>query len=166
MIRAATKDDVDCIAKLRNDTWKTAYKGIVSDQFLSKLDNNEKAKRFCLFLGEKDKFLFVYSDNRTNQICGYVQFGKPNEFIQADSEIYALYVLDDFQRQGIGKALMLEANKKLKENGNKNAIIWVFSDNFKARAFYEKLGGLYLQDKLIRVGSDEIKVSSYLFTLT
>jgi mycothiol synthase len=46
----------------------------------------------------------------------------------------------DFQREGLGKAVMLEGLRRLQERGMKRAIVSTYEDNSPAISFYESLG--------------------------
>lgn len=165
MIRNAKISDVHQIAKVRNDTWKTTYKGIISDNYLEHLNDESKAQSCARFLNESNKYILVHEFDANKLINGFIQFGTPNEDMEVDSEIYALYVLEEFQGQGIGKLLIKKAMELLKTNGMKTAILWVFQDNLNAKSFYEHIGGTRHKTKLIRIGDEEIISCSYLFHL-
>ncbi len=55
-------------------------------------------------------------------------------------EVFTLYVTDDWQGRGIGRALIRALFVDLVARGNSDALIWVLSAN-PARFFYEAVGG-------------------------
>ncbi|MBF4696076.1 GNAT family N-acetyltransferase [Fusibacter sp. Q10-2] len=165
VIRKAKISDVENIAKIRVDTWRTAYSGIVNNEFLSSLNYEERANRFRNYLIESSNYMLVYEDEKSKKLFGYIQFGVPNEDDDVDGEIYAIYILQEHQKLGIGRLLMKAAILALKEIGIKKTIVWVFNDNIRARKFYEHLGGTHIKDKLILIGNDELKSCGYLFNL-
>ena len=76
-------------------------------------------------------------------------------------ELYAIYVLDDFQRRGYGHQLVREVVAGLKEMGLHDMIIWVLRENAPARQFYERLGGVYVRAQAITIGSATLEEVSY-----
>ena len=55
-------------------------------------------------------------------------------------EVYTLYVADDWQDRGIGRALIAGLFQDLEARGHSDALIWVLSAN-PSRFFYEAVGG-------------------------
>jgi ribosomal protein S18 acetylase RimI-like enzyme len=58
-----------------------------------------------------------------------------------DGEIGAIYVLQLFQRQGTGRALISALSCDLGDRGFRGCALWVLQENTPARHFYEKYGG-------------------------
>ena len=54
--------------------------------------------------------------------------------------IRALFVLPDWQRRGVGRALLTHLTDAFRALGYQSAILWTFRDNPAARAFYEAGG--------------------------
>ncbi len=73
------------------------------------------------------------------EIIGYTTAGRRRQAL-ADGEIETLYVLDDWREQGIGRALMQAAARRLARGGCRSAFLWVLRDN-PSRWFYQHLGG-------------------------
>jgi GNAT superfamily N-acetyltransferase len=63
-----------------------------------------------------------------------------------NGEIYALYVLKNHQRQGIGAELVSALANKLNHFGIYSMLVWVLEHN-PYRRFYEKISGMYLRKK-------------------
>ena len=55
-------------------------------------------------------------------------------------EISSIYVMPDWQRQGIGRAFIANVARHLAAHEFESMVVWVLQDD-PARAFYEKLGG-------------------------
>ncbi len=56
-------------------------------------------------------------------------------------EIYVLYLLSAYQRQGIGRQLTISVVERLVEQEMDSLLIRVLKTNAPARRFYEALGG-------------------------
>ena len=59
---------------------------------------------------------------------------------ESTGELHFLFVAPDFVGRGIGFALLARATELLREDGYRQAILWVFSRNLDARRFYERQG--------------------------
>lgn len=149
-IRKAKIKDAKYITKVNIDVWNTTYRGIMTDEDLDNL-SYEKKEKLCkeLIKDKENSFLYVAEDNK-RKIIGFVSGGRErgndNRF---DCEIYAIYVLKEFQGKGIGRLLFKEAVKKLKDSNFKSLKIWVLKSN-PYRRFYEKLGGSQVDAKNIK----------------
>ncbi|GIP43856.1 putative N-acetyltransferase YuaI [Paenibacillus sp. J45TS6] len=153
-IRSAIQSDAVQIAEVHVNSWRTTYKGIVPDSYL---DNLSVAKRTLLWEkqldgGNEGSKIFV-AENEAGQIVGFVSGGLNRlESMPFDSEIYAIYLLEEYQRQGIGELLMSSITSFLTDQGYKSTYLWALEDN-RYRSFYEKLGGVLTGREEIEIGS-------------
>ncbi|HXF90769.1 MAG TPA: GNAT family N-acetyltransferase [Candidatus Nitrosotenuis sp.] len=74
------------------------------------------------------------------KVVGFVDAGPSREPNAAIGEIYAIYLLQGYQKQGIRKQLWEKAAQHLSTNQLIPFIVWGLAQNLKARAFYEKQG--------------------------
>jgi ribosomal protein S18 acetylase RimI-like enzyme len=74
--------------------------------------------------------------------------------------VYAIYLLAEHQRRGIGRALMLSTVEHLVRDGFNTMLIWVAAEN-PSRGFYEALGGTQYTDKSESFGGKVIREISY-----
>jgi GNAT superfamily N-acetyltransferase len=137
-VREAVPDDAEAIARVQVETWQTTYRGVVSDAYLDGMDVAERAARW------RDRpdgrRAYVAEDNGV--VVGFVAFGPCRD---ADAsvrvgELYAIYVLPEWWRHGIGRALHGACVKDLRRSGFGEARLWVLEANPTARLFYEHLG--------------------------
>lgn len=61
--------------------------------------------------------------------------------IDADFELYAIYLYKEFQGQGLGKLLFEKGYQAFKEMKYKKMMVSVLEENKPSRLFYEKMGG-------------------------
>lgn len=80
----------------------------------------------------------------------------------AAGEIYALYVVPDWQGQGIGRDLMAALFRALLDMGQASAIVWVLSAN-PARFFYEAMGGVARASRQERFASENLRLTGYVW---
>jgi ribosomal protein S18 acetylase RimI-like enzyme len=75
------------------------------------------------------------------RIIGFVTFGPSRDRDAVGlGEIYALYVDPGRYEAGVGRALMVHARRRLKEQGFGAAVLWVLQGNERAASFYEREG--------------------------
>lgn len=139
--REATKEDAEQIAALHAESWKNAYKGILSDEYLAKnvLKNRLETWKFRFDNPTVNQFIILAEEN--NLLVGFVCiFG--NQDTEFGSLIDNLHVKPDFKGKGIGKKLLNKASDLIFENYRTRLMhLWVFQANTSAIGFYEKLGG-------------------------
>ena len=61
-------------------------------------------------------------------------------------ELFAIYILEEYQRQGIGQQLVGTVATKLVELSLNSMLVWVLGDNSACR-FYEFLGGEKVEEQ-------------------
>jgi len=73
--------------------------------------------------------------------AGFISFGPSRDRDGNEkAEIYAIYVLPAFWNQGIGRELLDEAARRIKDNHCIAITLWVPEKNALARRFYEAGG--------------------------
>lgn len=148
MIRQATINDSLEISKLITLSWKTSYRGILSDEALDSLTVEDKNNRWKQILENQtsDNNIYVYEEG--NQILGVIRFGKPDdELSKYNAEIHVLYVDTNLKRKGYGSKLFNFAKEFFINNGTTNMIIWCLNGNTPSIKFYEKMGGKIVNTK-------------------
>ena len=128
-----TDDEIRGKAYVHWKSWQESYRGIVDDGYLDRMtlaQTEEKAFRW------RDNILVAKDGER---VVGFVGYG-PASGEEGTGEIFALYVLEEYQRRGIGYALMREALSRLE--GCRVVVLWALKENDKAIRFYERVGFL------------------------
>lgn len=162
IIREASHTDAPAIARVTVDTWRTAYKGIMPDEHLDRLSYDEREEFLLEFLSNTDSNTFTYvAEEESGQVVGFASGGPErtgNSLYK--SEIYALYILKDYQRKGVGRLLVQTVIKRLKQSGVHSLLIWVLKDN-PCRRFYETIGGRLVEAKTIEVDGFKCDLVGY-----
>ncbi len=166
-VRYAKFEDMKAVSKIKVDMWKTAYKGIVSDEYLNSLNYEESQKKHEDVF-EKD-FWAVY-ENDNNEILGFCWFGETGsldleELREYDSELIAIYVRPDSKGQGIGKIMFQFVVNELKSKNKIKMILWVLEDNKPSIEFYKKMGGKLITKKEQKIGKDFYSFISFGYEL-
>jgi ribosomal protein S18 acetylase RimI-like enzyme len=148
-VRVASVEDAPGIARVHVDTWRTAYRGILPADFLNALSYEARTQRWCENLAQAgpQQFTLVAEDD-DGTVVGFAGGGSERDGMPGyDGEIYAVYVLTQHQRRGIGRQLMGVSARRLMDHGFGAAMLWALEANWRARAFYEALGGQFIGRK-------------------
>jgi len=162
IIRPAHQTDAEAIAKVQVDTWRSTYKGILSDDFLAALSYEQRAKAWHNILSDPKPNQFAYAAMQdAKEVIGFAVGGQERSGdTEYTGELYALYVLETFQRQGLGHRLTATLARSCIDAGLGSLLVWVLEDN-PCRRFYEALGGERLRDKQINVGGAQLVEVAY-----
>jgi GNAT superfamily N-acetyltransferase len=142
-IRRATLDDARTIAEITVKGWQAAYRGIMPGDFLDGLSvaAREKAWRSML-QSDRDDMTPAWIAERDGRAVGFVSSGPPrdDDVLLPAAEVFALYVVPEAWRGGVGRALIAAAVDHWQRRGAATLTLWVLEDNARARAFYEASG--------------------------
>jgi len=158
-IRKAEPVDAAGIARVHVDSWRTTYRGLLPEELLARLSYENREHNWHQMLTATGDQGFVYvaevetDDPQAQRIVGFASGGFERT-LNPDypGELYAIYLLSEYQRLGIGRGLVKTAAQRLLADGYPAMLIWVLHEN-PARKFYEALGGQYLFEKSIQIGS-------------
>jgi ribosomal protein S18 acetylase RimI-like enzyme len=163
MIRQATPHDARAIAEIHVDTWRSTYKGIVSDEFLENLSYEKRERQWKERFSDGDNAKFVYVvENEDSNVVGFAAGGPGRtEELDFDGEIYAIYIAQQHQRKGYGRELIKASVAALTDSGIDSMAIWVLEDNLLSRRFYESMGGVVTDRKMIPIGGVDLPEVAY-----
>lgn len=113
-------------------SWLETYKGLMDSGYLEK-----HSLERCINIAKKYPENTVVAEFE-NEIVGFAAYNKSSDSDANRGEVYALYVLKDYQKLGIGKALMAECIKRLAKY--EYVSVWVLHNNIHAIAWYENYG--------------------------
>lgn len=169
-IRKPTESDAEGIAFVHVNSWKTSYTGIIDQDFLESLSYEKRLASWKEILKSKNSQELVVLLNK--QIVGFVGFGP----IRAESylaffedtekkigEIYAIYLLEEHKRKGLGKELFTQCRLWFNQEGFETFVVRALTDNLRAKGFYEKEGGKSIGEITITIGNKNYPEAFYLF---
>ena len=151
------------MAKVHVDTWRTMYSGIVPVDHLASLSYTERQSRWeeILRTNQPATSNFV-AEAESGDIVGFAG-GAPEREGNSTyrGELYAIYLLDSYQRKGIGRRLVSAVARRPLVDGFDSMLVWALEDNHPACRFYELLGGERVGRKTITVGGSDLVEVSY-----
>lgn len=115
------------------NSWEETYRGLMPDSIL----DNRSLERWEKRARENPENKYIALCN--GKIVGIIGLlPKARDFVsdKNSGEIVALYVLKDYQKQGVGKALLNEAIKSMEP---KNITLFVLKGNENAIEFYKHM---------------------------
>jgi GNAT superfamily N-acetyltransferase len=152
-IRTATEVDLDSIAQVLVDTWRTTFRGLLSAEFLDGMSYAYQRDRHRRTMRRERVVYFVATDVRSKQVIGFANGGPNREpEYQYPGELYALYVLQAYQGRGIGSRLFRSLGNELLQLSLSPMLIWVLVNN-PNRDFYRRAGGREIVTRPATLGS-------------
>ena len=151
-LREANEHDVGAIAQLHADSWRSTYRGILSDDYLDNRVHSERAILWQTRFSEKSgKAFFVILAEMGSDLSGFACVF-PDEDPTFGSYVDNLHVAPQLTRQGIGRRLLVEVARRLIADETPGGLyLWVMEKNLKARQFYSAVGA-------VEVDSDEFSM--------
>jgi GNAT superfamily N-acetyltransferase len=145
VVRDAVESDADRLGRIKVAGWRAAYRGLLSDEALDRMDAEQLASDFSQGIVElrqhdsPDRFFLVAVQD--DVVVGYVVAGRYRwDELPGAGEVYALYVDPGRWGRGAGRALMAAAEARLGALGHADAALWVLEANQVGRRFYEAVG--------------------------
>ena len=159
MIRSPMPSDLLSIGHVYCAAWKAAYRGIVPDDFLDRLTDENCAPRSLHSCGS-----LVCEEN--GKIIGVAAFGAHRDRTDARSgELYSIYVLPEYWRMGAGRALFEVVCSQLRAEGYEFLFLWALTENRRAIRFYERMGMAAVDSRTITIGGRELSETGLFQTL-
>ncbi|AQS71853.1 GNAT family N-acetyltransferase [Streptomyces pactum] len=135
--------DCDRVSAIRVRGWQTAYRGLMPQPYLDRLDAGaDAARRRGLFTRTPDDVVNLVAEDDGGTVVGWACHGpyRDGETRTADAELYALYVDAGRLGTGVGQALLGESVRRCTAAGHTRVLLWVVGGNTRARRFYERAG--------------------------
>lgn len=140
LLRRAVAGDEPAVAEVHVGSWQAAYRGLLPESYLARLDPVERAKRYTFAAEGPDSPLTTVAVEDAT-ICGFTTVGPARDAdMEGAGELYAIYVDPSFWGRGVGRALISEARRLLVESGPAEAVLWVLAGNSRAEGFYRSDG--------------------------
>lgn len=126
-----TEEEIRGKAYVHWKSWQESYRGMVDQGYLDRMTLTQVEEKAFLW---RDNILVAKDGDR---VVGFVGYGQARGEEDA-GEVFALYVLEEYQHRGIGYKLMRQALSKLA--GCHAVYLWALKENKKALCFYKRVG--------------------------
>ena len=131
----ARDGDAKTISNLRHVIWGTTYRGIYPDDAIDGFDLEWHTQRDLARI--RDPYLRVYLIRFADVPIGYF-------ILKTTDPVYieSLYLLEEYQHQGIGRRAFMMAEQYCAERGIPRYYCNCNAHNYPAQAFYYAMGGV------------------------
>jgi GNAT superfamily N-acetyltransferase len=137
--------DAAALARVHVRSWRETYVGMLPEPFLAQMNPGVYARRWRRQLMAADSSELVLCAEGAGGLVGYCGASERG----GAAEVSTLYVVRPAQRRGVGKRLLSSAAKVMAARGAPSLHLWVLNGNAKARAFYEHLGGVAVEERRV-----------------
>lgn len=142
VVRPARQDDIEAIQKTANESWRKAYRSVLSsaeiDSYLAR--SYARATLTSALRRRGETFLVAV---RNSQVLGFCHFGERGR----GAEMFQLYVAPSHWGRGIGRRLVSHAEMQFMSLGFARYCLTVHRRNARAILFYTQLGFEHLARK-------------------
>ena len=139
--RTATADDAEALAELGAHTFTDTFGHLYQPDDLEIFLQNHSPENWDKELN--DPAFEVRVAESDGKLVGYVKLGPPHlpfEPRGEAAELRQLYVVEEMKGQGVAHALMDWVIDRARDKRADNLYLSVFTENHRARRFYEKYG--------------------------
>ena len=131
--------DVFSASKMMADSCRSVYRGIMNDEYLDSISDDQYVKFLETGLNEKAIDCFLAVENL--KIIGVSITRKSKiDYYPDDAELYAIYLLPNYIGKGLGRKLYLQSELLIKQQGYNDMSLVVLAQNNIAIEFYKRNG--------------------------
>jgi GNAT superfamily N-acetyltransferase len=164
IIRESTLSDANDVAAIHVKSWEQSYRSIIDEHYLQNISFSDRLELRNKILQSNDPnqihLVAVYEET----IIGFCDAGSAFEgTANYRGEIYAIYLLEEFKKLGVGQRLLQAAHEFLAQKKLLPYVAWVLKANHSACAFYQRNGGIVSGEKIEEIGSEPHTEVAYLF---
>ena len=142
LLRPMRADDADTVAALHATSWRSAYRGILHDDYLDReVDADRQAVWRERLQGQAAEPAFgIVADDAQGQMIGFAYVMLDND-PQWGTLVDNLHVHPDAKGGGIGRQLLQAVVRELGPGHRQRPLfLWVLDANEPAKRFYARLG--------------------------
>lgn len=139
-IRKVQIGDEKILAYIQTESWRKAFKNIISKKEMEQYADINKAEEMYEYLLSNNigngNLLFI--NNKPHCIAFWDKIRE--EDMDGYAELICIHSLEDNWGKGYGSMMMEHILKDISAVGFEKVMLWVFEENTRARRFYEKHG--------------------------
>lgn len=161
-IRCARPADALALARVHVNSWHTTYRGILPDRFLAEQSLAHRRQQWERHLNDPHRATCdLVAADEGGRIVAFASAGpRRSGHPGYQGELFTLYVLQAYQRRGVGRRLMTHVCKRLLRRRIRSLLVCALKDN-PARAFYEAIGGKLLGEQPFFLGEEVVPEVTY-----
>lgn len=129
------------MARVHVRSWRESFAGVVPQGFLDRMSAERRAEAFAQRFAQAGFYRMFVAEAEGRGVVGFADFGDAREAFEGyEGELYAIYLLPEFQRRGVGRGLFNQGVEFLVEHGRRSMYLLALEAS-PYRTFYERLGG-------------------------
>jgi GNAT superfamily N-acetyltransferase len=142
----------DCaeVAKVHVRSWRESFAGLVPETVMERITIEKRTKAF-LERFQSSSYKMYVAEVADRGIIGFADCGEPrSEIDDYQAELYAIFLLPEFQGSGVGRRLFALCVEAVVKSGKSSMYLLAF-ENSPYRSFYDKLGGVVIGKKQVEI---------------
>lgn len=165
LVRPATRTDLSDIAHIARITWDATYNDTIApenrQEFLARAYKPENLVDAVNAPGH-----WFYVAEWDNEVVGFGHFLQRYHPSQPRAELVRLYILPDYQKLGIGTAILRTGFRDLAEARIEQCFVSVQSSNISAQKFYRRHGFAFHRSHGQFLGTQIVTLVEYIRPIT
>lgn len=160
-VRKACYEDAAAIADIHVSSWKSTYTDLLEEKDLSNItyENRRALWETVLRIQKEEQLTFVVLNEE--KMVGFISGGpERTKKFNYDGEIYTIYLLDEFQKLGLGTRLLKVFSEGMKELGCQSILVWILKQNPSSR-FYERYQANPVGEEVTTIGEGTYQETAY-----
>jgi len=150
---AAAPHDLADITALAHATWPAAYGDILAPEQISwMLAEQYNAEQLQADMAAGIAFVYALLDTRRIGFFAYGPTDNPHEAL-----LHKIYLLPEFQSQGIGSAMLQEARRRCRCAGFTSLCLYVNQHNQRAIRAYQRNGFQIARSEVFEIGQGFVR---------
>jgi inorganic pyrophosphatase len=138
-IRGARFGDETGIARVHDEAWREAYRGVIPGRELERMIIRRGPAWWRRAIAGGTRLIVL---DFADAIAGYASYGRNRmPSLSYSGEIFELYVAPEYQGGGLGRRMFEAAQRDLAAHGYPTFVVWALAGNDRAVGFYRRLGG-------------------------
>lgn len=155
-LRAATAADAETLAYIQTESWKAAFAGILSGEVLARYTDLEATEAMYRRVLCKPEIHITLESVAGRPHC-IAAWSKSRQALgQGVAELICIHSLPERWGRGYGSQMMRHVLSEIVTQGYSEVVLWVFEENLRARAFYERNGFAATENRQNSFGAAEI----------
>jgi len=139
-VRAATESDAHAVGALHAASWRYAYRGALSDKYLSGDVELDRMQLWTSRLAEPPERQHLLLAEDLGRLLGFVCF-YGSESAEWGSYLNNIHVAEAAQGLGLGRLLLYSTAELCSNEYPGGLYLWVLQSNTSAQGFYARYGG-------------------------
>ena len=136
LIRPANPEDIQAVSDVYVRSWRATYEGLAPETFVKGITVESAAEIFRDSLNSQEYCYFLHlAENPEGRAVGFADGGRERRHPESGiGELYGLYLLEEFQGQGIGRGLFQASVKSLAQSGMDSMKAWILEEQARVEA--------------------------------